>query len=109
MSTWVKLRRELRETEMTDREWRALRTILSNGFKGGLPPHANIELPSVTEAGKAFLLIIPTDDAGKPTKIEVDLAPDLSAPAFDAYTDFRNDPDRGERVPFAPTQYGGEG
>lgn len=109
MSTWTELRRELRETEITDREWTALRRVLEGGFKQGLPANADIELPSVTAAGKPYLLRIPTDASGKPTKIEVDLSPDLSSPAFDAYTDFRNDPTAGTRLSLTPTNQTTEG
>lgn len=88
MSTWPALRRELRETEITNREFKALRQSLTMAFKH-LKPNIQLEVPSVTRAGNAYLLRIPTDADGKPTKIEVDLNPDLSSSVFDAYTDFR--------------------
>lgn len=93
MSSWPALRRELRETEITDAEFKALRqsiTLLIPRLK----PHIQVEVPSVTKAGHAYLLRIPTDADAKPTKIEVDLSPDLSSPAFDAYTDFRSQSER---------------
>lgn len=89
MSTWPALRRELRETGITDTEFKALRLSLTRAFEH-LAPNIQLEVPSVTWAGHPFLLRIPTDADAKPTKIEVDLNPDLSSAAFDAYTDFRN-------------------
>ena len=98
MSTWPALRRELRETEISDREFKALRQALTMLFPR-LEPNIQVEVPSVTAAGHPYLLRIPTDADAKPTKIEVDLNPDLSSGAFDAYTDFRaqgDTPDRPE-------------
>jgi hypothetical protein len=86
VSTWTKLRRELSSVNLTDGEWRGLRHVISLGGKQGFPPNAKVEIPGITAAGKAYLLTIPTDAQGKPTKIVVDLNPDLSSPAFDAYT-----------------------
>lgn len=88
MSSWPALRRELRETEITDAEFKGLRQALTQMFPR-LEPNIQLEVPAVTKAGHAYLLRIPTDADAKPTKIEVDLSPDLSSPAFDAYTDFR--------------------
>jgi hypothetical protein len=89
MGTWPALRRELRETGISDAEFKGLRRSLTLLFPR-LEPNTQVEVPSVTKAGHAYLLRIPTDAGARPTKIEVDLNPDLSSPAFEAYTDFRN-------------------
>lgn len=88
MSVWSDVKRAMRPAEITEREFRALRT----GFKRTLsqypPEGARVEVPGISHAGKPYLLVLHVR-VGRLDGFEVDHDPDLSAPAFDAYTDFR--------------------
>lgn len=52
-----------------------------------------MKMPGVTKAGKAYLVTLLVG-AGVVHGFSVDLDPDLSAPEFEAYTDFRVRADR---------------
>lgn len=111
MSVWSDVKRAMRPAELTDKEFKAMRFGFERAIAAAeIPPEGvRIETPGVSTAGKPYLLTFILRATGEIARFEVDHEPDLSSPAFDAYTDFRNDPDRGERVPLAPTQSGGEG
>ena len=103
MSVWSDIKRAMRPAEMTDKEFRAMRFAFERSMATAeIPPEGvRIEAPGVSVAGKPYLLVFVLRANGEIARFEADHEPDLSSPAFDAYTDFRNDPDRGERVPLA--------
>jgi hypothetical protein len=112
MSVWSDIKRAMRPAEMTEREFGALRYSFEKSIAGAeIPPEGvRIEAPGVSHAGKPYLLVLILLATGKISRFEVDHHPDLSSPAFDAYTDFRNDPSRGERTKLpAATLDAGEG
>lgn len=89
MSFFSDLKREMRAAELTDGEWRGLRQALKLGLLSKAPASARVEVPGVSKAGKAYLLVFETGAAGEIRRCQVDHNPDLSMPCFEAYVDKR--------------------
>lgn len=107
MSFFADLKREMRDAELTDGEWRGLREALKRGLFAQVPASARVEVPGVSKAGKAYLLVFETGPAGEIRRCQVDHDPDLSMPCFEAYVDKRVEWER-EDAEKAPSGGGGD-
>lgn len=88
MSKWSDIKRAMRPAEMEDKEFRGLRQAFDRTLPHTPPEGARIEIPGVTWGGKPYLLTIIVK-AHRIFSFEVDHDPDMSSPAFDAYTEKR--------------------